>query len=290
MLRRTPESPTDRPPKTAWLRDRLRLEFQRAALTWHALRNKRGRAISLSQDSGLVRLHDGVRPIHIPHVRRANVFQNGVNAWLESVAEKYVGGTGYTPREGDTVIDIGAGIGEFTLWCADAGAQVVAFEPDPLAFACLERNVASLPNVQAYPYALWKERSRLRLHGSLDTSESSLIEDGKTHSRTADVEALPLDSLQLLTNLPVIDFMKIDGEGVEPEIVTGAARTLRRTRVVAIDVGATDRRPHLKTRVEMVLDSLKFQPVPHDRTDTILAVNTAMVGPFSSRVLGRRGS
>ena len=56
--------------------------------------------------------------------------------------------TGYAPREGDIVIDVGAGIGEFTLWCADAGARVIAFEPDPLAFACLEKNTASLPSVR----------------------------------------------------------------------------------------------------------------------------------------------
>ena len=48
-----------------------------------------------------------------------------------------------------------------------------------------------------------------------------------------------------MVGLPVIDFMKIDGEGVEPEILAGASRTLRRTRVVAVDVGATDRRPNL---------------------------------------------
>ena len=64
----------------------------------------------------------------VPHVRRANVFSDGINAWLETVADKYVGTTGYAPREGDVVIDIGAGIGEFTLWCTGSGAKVIAFE------------------------------------------------------------------------------------------------------------------------------------------------------------------
>ena len=107
-----------------------------------------------------MRVDDGVRHIYVPNVRRAGVFRNGINAWLESVAEKYVGQTGYVPREGDVVIDVGAGIGEFTLWCAAAGARVVAFEPDPLAFACLEKNTAALGTVQIYPYALWKERDQ----------------------------------------------------------------------------------------------------------------------------------
>jgi FkbM family methyltransferase len=265
---------------------RLALHAQRLALTWHAMRNGRGRAVLLRHEGELVRVHDGARQVFIPHVRRAGAFRGGINAQIEAVAAKYVGGTGYLPREGDVVVDIGAGIGEFTLWCTDAGARVVAFEPDPVAFACLERNVGTLPTVRPFSYALWKEQSKLRLHGSSDGDDSSLIEDGRAGVRMSDVEAWPLDHLPAVTALPVIDFMKVDGEGVEPEILAGGLRTLRRTRVIAVDVGATDRRPNLPDRVEALLSSLNFRSLPHDRTDTILALNTAMVGPFNTRALG----
>ena len=250
MLHKTSEMAPEAPSRTERLQDRLRLHYERLALRGMRGGFGRGRAVSLAADAGLVRVDDGVRHIYVPNVRRAGVFKNGINAWLETVAEKYVGRTGYVPREGDIVIDVGAGIGEFSLWCADAGARVVAFEPDPLAFVCLEKNTAALGTVQLYPYALWKERANLRLHGSPDTSESSLIEDGRANARNADVEAWPLDRLQFMTRLAVIDFMKIDGEGVEPEILSGASRTLRRTRVIAVDVGATERRPNLRARVE----------------------------------------
>jgi FkbM family methyltransferase len=272
------------------LQARLLFEYNRLSLARQAKKLGRGRAVALGTEGDLVRVDDGVRQIYVPHVRRAAVFSDGINAWLEAVADKYVGTTGYAPREGDVVIDCGAGIGEFTLWCAGAGATVIAFEPDPLAFACLEKNTASLTGLQLYPYALWKERTNLRLHGSLDTTESSLIEDGKANARNVDVEAWPLDRLQFMTRIPVIDLMKIDGEGVEPEIIFGASRTLTRTRVVAVDIGASDRRPNLKARVEMALNGLNFRIVAHERSDTILALNTAMVGPFNNRVLGRRGS
>ena len=268
------------------LQRRLVLGLQQAALSWRARHDGRGRAVKLSRDADLVQAHDGTRQLIIPDVRHAKLLSGGIGQRLEAVAAKYIGGTGYVPREGDIIVDIGAGIGEFTLWCAEAGAQVVAFEPDPLAFACLQRNTASREGIQVFPYALWKERADLRLHGSPDTTESSLIEDGKAGSRLADVEAWALDPLPVIVKLPVIDLMKIDGEGVEPEILAGATRTLRRTRVIAVDVGATGRRPNLVSRVEAVLDSLSFRPLAHDRSDTILALNTAMVGPFSNRVLG----
>ena len=288
MLHKTSEIAPEPPSRAERIQDRLRLHYERLALSWHAMRLGRGRAVSLKPDAGLVRVDDGVRHIFVPNVRRAGVFKNGINTWLESVAEKYLGRTGYVPREGDIIVDIGAGIGEFSLWCAAAGARVVAFEPDPLAFVCLERNTAPLDTVQIYPYALWKERANLRLHGSPDTSESSLIEEGRPNARNANVEAWPLDGLGFMTRLAVVDFMKIDGEGVEPEILVGASRTLRRTRVIAIDVGAIARRPNVRARVEAALSDMDFRQAPNDRTDTILALNTAMVGPFNNRVFGRR--
>jgi FkbM family methyltransferase len=265
------------------LQGRLRFELQRLALSWEAMRNGRGRRLRLRREGELVRLQDGERDIVIPHTRRVACYRDGIARRLGEVADKYIGETSYVPRQGDVIVDIGAGLGEFTLWCADAGASVLAFEPDPLAFACLERNVASLPDVQTFRLALWKERANLRLHGSADTTESSLIEDGKANSRLDDVEAWPLDQVPAIVALPVIDFMKVDGEGVEPEILAGAVRTLRRTRVIAIDIGATEKRPNLSARVETILESLNFRTLPHERTGTILALNTAMVGPFSIR-------
>lgn len=258
-------------------------------LAWNAVRRRPGGNLRLRREAGLVRVHDGERDIFIPHVSGAARLHGGIGVRLDLAAAKYFGGTGYVPREGDVILDVGAGIGEFTLWCAEAGARVLAFEPDPLAFQCLERNTAALPNVRLFAYALWKERANLHLHGSADTSESSLIEDG-SYARLFDVAAWPLDAVPSINALPVIDFLKVDGEGVEPEILAGGIRTLRRTRVIAVDIGAAAKRPNLSAKVEAILASLNFRPVAHEREDTILALNTAMVGPFSSRVGSRQGS
>ena len=268
------------------LQSRLLLQYHRLAFAWHA-RQEGGPSVRLRGQSGLLDVDDGVRRLTVPNIPLAQHFRGGVAARLACVAEKYVGGTGYVPRRDDIVVDIGAGIGEFSVWCCDAGAQVIAFEPDPLAFACLERNLAPCENVRALPVALWKERADLRLHGSRDTSASSLVEDGKANGRLTDVAAWPLDGVRALAELPVIDFMKIDGEGVEPEILAGGIRTLRRTRVLAVDVGATDKRPKLAERVHDTLEALNFRAVAHSRPDTILALNTAMVGPFNSLGSGR---
>jgi hypothetical protein len=73
-------------PRSVSFQERLSLNFQRLALSWHAMRFKRGRAVSLRPENGLIRVDDGVRKIYVPHVRRAKAFSNGINTWLEAVA------------------------------------------------------------------------------------------------------------------------------------------------------------------------------------------------------------
>ena len=89
--------------------------------------------------------------------------------------------------------------------------------------------------MSAFPYALWKERANLRLHGSRDSTESSLIEDGKSNLRLADVEAWPLDALPMIVGLPVIDLMKVDIEGFECEFIKNTSAALALTDRLVIE-------------------------------------------------------
>ena len=50
--------------------------------------------------------------------------------------------------KGMTCIDLGANIGEYTRKMASGAKQVIAFEPDPWAYAELQTNVADLDNVK----------------------------------------------------------------------------------------------------------------------------------------------
>lgn len=58
---------------------------------------------------------------------------------LDRLYERY----GFVVEPGWTVIDIGAGIGEYAISVAPAtGGRVLAFEPFPASFALLKHNVA----------------------------------------------------------------------------------------------------------------------------------------------------
>lgn len=264
-------------PTYASLLRRLQLEGYRLQLAWHALRHGRGRPVSLVASGTAFRVDDGLRSLHLPSMRRATRYRRGINARLQEVAELYGGGRIYRPREGDCVVDIGAGVGEFALWCCDHGTKVVAFEPDPLAFRCLAANLPRDGDAIVLPYALWKRRQDLKLHAASPTLRSSLIA-GERRGPTVAVEAWPLDSVPAVARLPAIDFLKVDGVGVEPEILAGAAAMLRRTRLVAVDLAAAPQRPGLDEKVTAVLRGLRFSLLPGGGGRVLIAANTAMPG------------
>jgi len=248
-------------------------------LSIQAMRHGRGRPVELVTDPERVVIDDGLRRLVLPHLGRVPRYRQGIGARLHLVGEKYGIGEVYFPREGDVVVDVGANIGELTLLCADAGAHVVAIEPDPRAYACLAQNVAGLDHIRLLPCAVWKGREALKLYLASDAAGSSLIRRTDRVRESVSVEAWPLDALPQIVALPAIDLLKIDGEGVEPEILAGAVRTLKRTRLLAIDMTSAAIRPGLWEKVENALQVMSFQPVDHPDERTVLAANMAFTPP-----------
>jgi len=62
-------------------------------------------------------------------------------------AEGFLAGVCAMLRPGDLALDLGANMGVVTAVLAETGADVVAFEPDPFAFAALQEKFAGQPRV-----------------------------------------------------------------------------------------------------------------------------------------------
>lgn len=129
-------------------------------------------------------------------------------------------------KPGDTVVDIGACIGDNTLAYARATAgvatgHVLAFEPNPMAFECLRRNMTGHSHVQCENIGLSDEFNQMEL--AIDPNA------GASHLRAgAGVQVAPLDQWKL----PRLAFAKIDAEGLELRILRGAEETINRCRPV----------------------------------------------------------
>ncbi|HUY49464.1 MAG TPA: FkbM family methyltransferase [Streptosporangiaceae bacterium] len=133
-------------------------------------------------------------------------------------------------------VDVGAYSGVYTVLACMANPQlkVVAFEPNPVKLPQLRANVAANgleDRVTLIGKALGDRTGKAVLTIPVDDSAASLKDTG-TGVRAIDVEVTTGDLV--LDGLPV-DLVKVDVEGLEPEVLTGMSRILasRQPEIIA---------------------------------------------------------
>jgi FkbM family methyltransferase len=130
-------------------------------------------------------------------------------------------------KPGMRFLDIGAWIGPISLAAASLGAQVSAYEPDPEAFSRLAANVAANPHlrdrIEVHNAGVWTYDGQHSIapgpNGFGDQMSSLILEGKERHDRKIRV----VDGARLQA-----DFVKIDIEGGEFEVVPHVARSLFR--------------------------------------------------------------
>ena len=118
--------------------------------------------------------------------------------------------------------DIGAWIGPTALYARHCGAHVTCFEPDPLAYERLLGNLRlnDALDVTTFHCALAREtgfREMGAMVGSLGKSATSLL--GSAAAQKVRVPCLSWSSVNAMFSLPRFDFIKIDVEGGEVELL-----------------------------------------------------------------------
>jgi FkbM family methyltransferase len=133
-----------------------------------------------------------------------------------------------TPKDGDTVIDIGAYVGMFSIkaskFVGDSGL-VVAVEPLPSNISYLERNTAPLTNVRVAKTALADYTGSARLYSSPSTAAHSMTYVRKDFTV---VSVTTLDELVKSLGIKKVDYIKMDAEGSDINILLGAKKVLLR--------------------------------------------------------------
>lgn len=143
----------------------------------------------------------------------------------------------------DVFFDVGANVGTYSIYAAGRCGRVLAFEPESANFAVLNRNIRlnGLDGVvTAYPIALSDEvrLDTLRLNSSepgaaLHVFGSNVDFKAEEFAPTAMQGAisLPLDDLVFRFGLPCPTKLKIDVDGLEPQVLRGAQRLLADRRL-----------------------------------------------------------
>jgi FkbM family methyltransferase len=169
--------------------------------------------------------------IHVPRHHYQYFCRIGKGDFLPGHESHIVGR--FTPKEGDTVIDIGAHIGRYTITSSKQVGnmgRVVAIEADPENFELLKRNIAlnKLSNVLTLNYAVFSTRTRMKLYeqsASAKYNSLMLARAAKTKNYV-EVNADTLDNILKLNEVNQVNWIKIDVEGAEFEVLKGSAETL----------------------------------------------------------------
>lgn len=147
-------------------------------------------------------------------------------AWLGRVEP-------FVPRHG-VIVDIGAYRGITTQWFAMRAARVYAFEPMPENARSIRQVLAlrQIDNVTLVEQAVSDRIGQssfniceIKGHNSLGSVRTSRIIDRIT------VETTTLDRFAADNAIGRIDFLKIDVEGFEQEVLAGATTLLRERRI-----------------------------------------------------------
>jgi FkbM family methyltransferase len=152
----------------------------------------------------------------------------------------------FTPKQGDIVVDIGAHMGRYTIISAKrvgVNGKVVAIEAHPGNFEMLNRNIKlnQLTNVISMNYAVYSKETKIKLYLPEEESGYTIYNTimsnrAGTEDKFVQVNANTMDYLLQLNqiNEEQVNWIKIDVEGAELEVLKGAQNILSKSKDIAL--------------------------------------------------------
>ncbi|CDI11473.1 FkbM family methyltransferase [Agrobacterium pusense] len=183
---------------------------------------------------------DGVYAEHLPerklfvaHERRLSLYKDGLDSRIRQLLWDYRIDESIL-RPGDVIIDVGANNGEFGIWATQRQGLYFGFEPDPVAFSALKRN---LPTQKVFDLALSNFEGTQSFYLATSEADSSLFRPENATDQV-NVETVKLDSIvSTFVRGTSIRLLKIEAEGMEPEVLQGATESISGVEFVAVDAG-----------------------------------------------------
>ena len=138
---------------------------------------------------------------------------------------------------GMTFVDVGANNGYFSLMASKMvgpNGTVISVEPSPANYSRLlvNKDINSLTNVRTYNVAMSNNRGFDTMHFGIDDGQDTLVLP-RRQKKSQVVQTTTLDTL-LAGTQP--DFIKIDVEGYEPEVIEGGNYVLSKSNKLVLSV------------------------------------------------------
>lgn len=159
----------------------------------------------------------------------------------EILGEKWYSFGDCDVKKGDIVIDAGAHFGFFSYYALKKGAEkVFAFEPNPYVFRILRKHVKlwkaenvilpirkALYNKSA-EMELFIESSKVGGVATLLKERDRTVLNKFKYDEVVKVDATTIDEFVESNKIERVDFIKLDVEGSEKEVLEGAKETIRK--------------------------------------------------------------
>jgi FkbM family methyltransferase len=145
-----------------------------------------------------------------------------------------------------TVVDVGASIGTMTTYFLDTfpACKVYSFEPYSPSFHIIANIFQNNPRVSVHQLALSDEPGEVKMYIQEDSGYNSLKEpvnkpSEKMVGKFEVVKVGILDEFCAVHNIDRIDFLKIDTEGLDLNVLKGASKMLKARKIKYIYVEST---------------------------------------------------
>lgn len=189
----------------------------------------------------------------------------------------------------DTVIDVGANVGQFGEGLRAEGyrGRIVSFEPIASVFEELSRKAKADGNWDAHRFGLGASAGTAQIHVSeltvfssiLDMTSSAGLHDSRTAvTRTEEIEIRTLD--QVAAGLTGNILLKIDAQGYERQVIDGGGQTIPRVLGIQLELpvirvyeGEWKFHEALKFMADIGFVPAQIQPVNYHGADNVSAVD-----------------
>jgi len=161
----------------------------------------------------------------------------------------------------DVVIDVGGHIGLFSLYASQfcKSGKIFVFEPMKENFQLLSENMSSnnLSNVKPFNLAVSNSNSSRKLYLNEDAAGHSMFSES---SKSITVNSISLKQIFDNNNITNCDFLKLDCEGSEYEIIKNLpTEYFKKIKKMIIEYHMADTHPELLTELMEVLKSQQYK-------------------------------